>query len=212
MTGVQTCALPICYGYWKLVSENAGNAILVVRFANGGTAARHMNFAWNEESKGGLPFKTTSAWTTYDSVCVSVALVKGLNTVKLSSMSADGGPNVDEFEFDVAGVSLWTEADSNLVDDQDTGATAVRNSIVKSAVSHNFIALSGVGFAYSVPQPGATLMVFDLCGALAMQAALPAAQGYFESAEWNALKRGGYIVGVRSQGRFIAQALVNKMK
>lgn len=200
------------YGYWKLVSENAGNAILVVRFANGGTAARHMNFAWNEDSKGGLPFKMTSAWTTYDSVCVSVPLVKGLNTIKLSSMSADGGPNVDEFEFDVAGVSLWTEADSNLVDDQDTGATAVRNGIVKSAVSHNFIALSGAGFAYSVPQPGATLMVFDLRGALAMQAALPATQGYFESAEWNALKRGGYIVGVRSQGRFIAQALVNKMK
>lgn len=200
------------YGYWKLVSENAGNATLVVRFANGGTAARHMNFAWNEEPKGGLPFKMTSAWTTYDSVCVSVPLVKGLNTIKLSSMSADGGPNVDEFEFDVAGVSLWTEADSNLVDDQDTGATAVRNGIVKSAVSHNFIALSGAGFAYSVPQPGATLMVFDLRGALAMQAALPATQGYFESAEWNALKRGGYIVGVRSQGRFIAQALVNKMK
>jgi rhamnogalacturonan endolyase len=200
------------YGYWKLVSENAGNAILVVRFANGGTAARHMNFAWNEEPKGGLPFKMTSTWTTYDSVCVSVPLVKGLNTIKLSSMSADGGPNVDEFEFDVAGVSLWTEADSNLVDDQDTGATAVRNGIVKSDVSHNFIALSGAGFAYSVPQPGATLMVFDLRGALAMQADLPAAQGYFESAEWNALKRGGYIVGVRSQGRFIAQALVNKMK
>lgn len=200
------------YGYWKLVSENAGNAILVVRFANGGTAARHMNFAWNEEPKGGLPFKMTSTWTTYDSVCVSVPLVKGLNTIKLSSMSADGGPNVDEFEFDVAGVSLWTEADSNLVDDQDTGATAVRNGIVKSDVSHNFIALSGAGFAYSVPQPGATLMVFDLRGALAMKAALPAARGYFESAEWNALKRGGYIVGVRSQGRFIAQALVNKMK
>ena len=199
------------YGYWKLVSENAGNATLVVRFANGGTAARHMNFAWNEESKGGLPFKTTSAWTTYDSVCVSVALVKGLNTVKLSSMSADGGPNVDEFEFDVAGVSLWTEADSNLVDDQDTGTTAV-NAAVKAAVSRNFIALSGDGFAYSVPQPGATLMVFDLRGALAMQAALPAAQGYFESAGWNALKRGGYIVGVRSQGRFVARTLVNKMK
>lgn len=199
------------YGYWKLVSENAGNATLVVRFANGGTAARHMNFVWNEESKGGLPFKTTSAWTTYDSVCVSVALVKGLNTVKLLSMSADGGPNVDEFEFDVAGVSLWTEADSNLVDDQDTGTTAV-NAAVKAAVSRNFIALSGDGFAYSVPQPGATLMVFDLRGALAMQAALPAAQGYFESAGWNALKRGGYIVGVRSQGRFVARTLVNKMK
>ena len=199
------------YGYWKLVSENAGNATLVVRFANGGTAARHMNFVWNEESKGGLPFKTTSAWTTYDSVCVSVALVKGLNTVKLLSMSADGGPNIDEFEFDIAGVSLWTEADSNLVDDQDTGTTAV-NATVKAAVSRNFIALSGDGFAYSVPQPGATLMVFDLRGALAMQAVLPAAQGYFESAGWNALKRGGYIVGVRSQGRFVARTLVNKMK
>lgn len=199
------------YGYWKLVSENAGNATLVVRFANGGTAARHMNFVWNEESKGGLPFKTTSAWTAYDSVCVSVALVKGLNTVKLLSMSADGGPNIDEFEFDIAGVSLWTEADSNLVDDQDTGTTAV-NAAVKAAVSRNFIALSGDGFAYSVPQPGATLMVFDLRGALAMQAVLPAAQGYFESAGWNALKRGGYIVGVRSQGRFVARTLVNKMK
>lgn len=200
------------YGYWKLISENAGNATLVVRFANGGTAARHMSFAWNEESKGGLPFAKTAAWTTYDSVCVSVALVKGVNTIKLSSMSADGGPNIDEFEFDVAGVTLWTEADSNLVDDQDSGLTTIKGISAKSTIPYNFVSPSGSGLAYSVPQPGATLMVFDLRGSLAMKAVLPSAQGYFESAEWNGLKNGGYIVGIKSQGRFVTKALVNKMK
>ncbi len=109
------------YGMWKLSSEKAGEAVLTIRFANGGVAARNMDFEFNGVAAGAVPFAKTTNWTTWDSVGVNVVLSKGLNTIRLGSMGSDGGPNVDQFYFDVVGVTLWS--DSSSTDDGDTTVT-----------------------------------------------------------------------------------------
>lgn len=100
------------YGYWKLASESEGTATLVIRYALGGTDTdRNMSLTFNDEILGRVKMPSTVEWTTYDSVAVTVTLKKGLNTLRLGSMTENGGPNVDEFEFDVAGVHIWTDAE-----------------------------------------------------------------------------------------------------
>jgi rhamnogalacturonan endolyase len=73
-----------------------------------------------------------------------------LNTLQLTSMTADGGPNLDEFEFDVAGVTLWK-----------SGTTALPG--VSSFAGH--IAYNPVQGILRVPVAGfAEVEILDLQG------------------------------------------------
>lgn len=94
------------YALWNLKADNAGSAVLVILFANGGAASRNMHLEVNGVDQGAVAFAATGAWTTWDSTAVPITLVKNLNSIKLTSMGADGGPNIDQFLFDVAGVEL----------------------------------------------------------------------------------------------------------
>src|SRR5574344_1769405 len=112
-------------GLWNLnATKAASGATLVIRFANGGTAARDMNLEFNGSTVGSVSFAATGAWTTWDSLCVKVDLVAGKNTLLLQSLSSDGGPNLDQFGFDVTGVTLYkttaTEDHSDSTDTTDT--------------------------------------------------------------------------------------------
>ena len=197
------------YGIWKLNSKTATSASMTIRYANGGTAARHMNLVWNGSSIGGVPFATTAAWTTYDSVTVSVILAKGLNTLKLSSMSSDGGPNVDQFEFNVAGVTLWSPDDSTLTDDQDSGKTFIPNIAVSL---RPFVGISGDGITYRVNKINSALFVFDLKGKLAFKMILKASEGVVECPAWKTLKPGSYVLAVRSGNAIVAKCFANKLR
>ncbi|MCQ2105832.1 MAG: hypothetical protein MJZ26_08580 [Fibrobacter sp.] len=93
------------YGVWNLMAETGkAGALVTIRFANGGKSARPMELFVNDVSYGIIDFPATGAWTTWDSVSVKADLVKNGNILKLVSQSADGGPNVDQIGFDVAGV------------------------------------------------------------------------------------------------------------
>lgn len=94
------------YARWTLASQQAGSATMVLRYANGGTISRNMHLEMNDLDLGAVAFASTGAWATWDSVAVPVSLRAGQNTIVLTSMSADGGPNVDQFHFDLAGVTL----------------------------------------------------------------------------------------------------------
>ena len=94
------------YGAWNLNVPTAKNsAILNIRFANGGSTDRSMELFLNGKSAGIIVFPSTSNWTTYDSVSVQVNLSKDTNVLRLKSLTENGGPNIDEFRFDVAGVT-----------------------------------------------------------------------------------------------------------
>lgn len=190
------------FGEWKLVSEKfAGVANLTLRFANGGSASRSMNLVFNDSTVGVVPFVSTGTWNVYDSVTVAVHLKKGLNTISLSSMTADGGPNLDEFEFDVEGVRLWDLADTALVFEDTTEA----ESGIAEIRTHSSAALdaSRNGIAYRVPVSFATLFVFDLNGNVVLRQVV-SGQGVITQ-EWDVLPAGRYTLAIRQHGKFLTQ-------
>jgi alpha-L-fucosidase len=69
---------------------------IAIRFANGTTADRPMTVAVDGTVLTTLTFPATGAWTTWTTVNVPVTLGAGAHTVRLTSTTAGGGPNLDE--------------------------------------------------------------------------------------------------------------------
>lgn len=97
------------YATWSLYSPTATNATLSITYANGGTASRDMNLSVNGVDLGSVSFPATGSWTTWTTVTVNIALINGKNELKLSSLTAEGGPNIDVFGFDISGICLYND-------------------------------------------------------------------------------------------------------
>ncbi len=155
------------YAQWTLASKQAGSATMVLRYANGGVISRNMHLEMNDLDLGAVAFASTGTWATWDSVAVPVALRAGLNTLVLTSMSADGGPNVDQFHFDLAGVTLVRDTASldTLPDSNDSDETVgIRHRAERDPSAFSYLARDGILFA---PRAAAiTLETFDLRGHL----------------------------------------------
>lgn len=177
------------YGIWKLNSTAEGSANLVIRFANGSTSARKMELVWNDSSLGAVEFPSTAAWTTYDSVQIVVKLVKGSNILKLTSLDENGGPNVDEFGFDVAGISREKSSA-----DSETTALA---SHKKWNASLN---VSAAVLEFFVAERNVSIAVFDMRGKSLLKKQI---SGRGVLPEWNALPAGRYVVALLSNGRVV---------
>lgn len=73
-----------------------GNYICMMRVANGSTANRQMKIEVNGgENFWVQDFLSTSAWTNWEERSIVLPLVAGANIIRLSSLTADGGPNID---------------------------------------------------------------------------------------------------------------------
>lgn len=77
----------------------AGPHTLVFRFANGTAIDRPLQVAVNGDSRA-VSFPGTGAWTSWATRTLSVNLVKGANTVRTTSSTAQGGPNLDSLTVD----------------------------------------------------------------------------------------------------------------
>ena len=116
------------YALWYLKATDAmDSATMLIRFANGGTTERYMGLVFNGTVIGAASFAATGAWTTYDSVGFYVNLQEGVNSLKLTSMDTNGGPNVDEFEFDVAGVTLCSTSECETTTSTPTPSTSIES-------------------------------------------------------------------------------------
>ena len=174
---------PDSYGIWNLNSENAQkNTSLTIRYASGSAdqVSRYMELFVNNVSQGIVEFPPTANWTTWDSVTVHVTLSKGVNMLKMISLDDNGGPNVDEFEFEVAGITLYKgdvnpeDIVGNQEDDCEEGkedecdtTTAIVNAttiplthaaVAKFDLDRGTIFASRAGFA--------TVSVYDMSGRL----------------------------------------------
>lgn len=94
------------YGVWEIFSPVDVKTTLKIRFANGGTSGRDMMLSMNDVSVGTVSFPA-GAWTTYEEASIDVKLKAGVNTLRLVSLSSDGGPNVDMFTFGVNDIELY---------------------------------------------------------------------------------------------------------
>jgi polygalacturonase len=84
---------------WTVTAASAGARTLTIRFANGTTTNRPMDLTVNGTmAAAGLSFAGTGAWTTWQTRTFTANLVAGTNTVRATSTTANGGPNLDYLE------------------------------------------------------------------------------------------------------------------
>ncbi len=155
------------YGAWNLSVPSAKkSAVLNIRYANGGNSERNMELFVNGKTMGIVAFPTTTDWKTYDSVSVQVNLVQGTNVLRLKSLSENGGPNIDEFRFDVAGISqiqgeIIEEAENQEEDD-------LEGLIVGSTVPLRMVTSATFDFSSGILQTSHSaqvqVSVFDMQG------------------------------------------------
>jgi len=137
------------YGAWNLNVPTAKEAaVLNIRYANGGGSERSMELFVNGKTMGIVTFPATADWKTYDSISVQVNFAKDTNVLRLKSLSENGGPNVDEFRFDIQGVTqIYGEVieDAENQEDEDTESIAIGSTIpLQMVTSASFDLNSGI--------------------------------------------------------------------
>ncbi len=84
------------YVEWT-VTAPAGPADVTLRYANGTTAARPMDFTVNGVAGAvGITFPGTGDWTSWQTKTVRLTLAAGTNKIRARATTADGGPNADK--------------------------------------------------------------------------------------------------------------------
>jgi len=104
------------YVQFTVNAAAAGPAMLTLRFANGTTSNRPMDIAVNGTLVSDeLAFPGTGAWTTWVTKSITVNLTAGANTIRATATTANGGPNLDYIEADVAAPSSDYQAENALI-------------------------------------------------------------------------------------------------
>ena len=77
-------------------APKAGNYLCTFNVANGSASNRQMKIQVNDNADYWLQdFLTTGAWTTWQERALVLPLTAGANIIRLTSATADGGPNID---------------------------------------------------------------------------------------------------------------------
>ena len=182
------------YGTWEIFSPTAAKTTLTIRFTNGGKDARNMSLSVNGESAGSVNFPSTSeSWTTYSEAKVDVVLKAGVNTLKFTSETSEGGPNFDMFTFGVNGVEIY-DGTQKLPD------TTVALPAVPFRGGVTFNPSTGVLFT---PHAGfAEIYFYDMSGTMRMGVSgnVKAGANTIEL-DRKLLPKGLYVVKVRIDGK-----------
>lgn len=92
---------------WKINSTTAQTVSVTFKYANASTANRNMSLSVNGAvAVANIDFLSTAAWTTWNTVTVQTALAAGDNTFTLTSLTAQGAPNLDELTFNALNISM----------------------------------------------------------------------------------------------------------
>lgn len=79
---------------------NGGEKKVTLTWANGSAVSRSFTISVNgREVIGSQTFEATGAWTTWKQKEITLLLEQGINTITLTSNTADGGPNIDKLEI-----------------------------------------------------------------------------------------------------------------
>ncbi|MDP9862924.1 MULTISPECIES: YbhB/YbcL family Raf kinase inhibitor-like protein [Streptosporangium] len=121
------------YVEFTVNAAGAGSAAIVIRYANGTTADRPADVAVNGAVvSAGRSFNGTGGWDTWATSTLTAPVNAGANTVRITSTTAGGTPNLDfvDVEVTVAGN-----------DHQAENAT-----VSQGAVESNHAGFTGTGF------------------------------------------------------------------
>lgn len=178
------------FAEYRMRFESAGNATLAIAYANGGSSARKLNVYLDHDYL--VEFPSTGSWTTWDTAYVSVDLPIGEESLKFISASADGGPNIDAFGFNVPGVERAGKTSP------DTATTAIGENLNANFSNAEF---KLEGSRLFTPKSGTvTIKVFDLSGKMLGQKNLSVGAGSSELAlESLGLSSGIYRIVARME-------------
>ncbi|WP_295860596.1 carbohydrate-binding protein [uncultured Fibrobacter sp.] len=182
------------YGTWEIFSPTAAKTTLTIRYTNGGKDARSMSLSVNGGASETVNFPSTSeSWTTYSEAKVDVSLVAGVNTLKFTSVTSDGGPNFDMFTFGIDGVEIYDG--SQQIPDATTPMPVVS---LRGGVSFN----PRTGVLYTPRAGFAEVYFYDMSGAMRMgvSGSVKAGANTIEL-DRNMLPRGMFVVKVRIDGK-----------
>lgn len=198
------------YGTWELYSKKAGEVTVTIRFANGGADPRNMKLSVNGEDVREVEFASTDGWTSWMETDVKVNLVEGKNTLKLTSVSALGGPNIDLFYFDQENICLYRDYESGKVkfDEESGEETTTVSKVVKLGGLNSYNAVTGI---IRAAEAGfAEVYYYDMNGTMryAMNADVPAGETMLK-ADGEMLPKGMFFVKVKLNGRLIAKTKVS---
>jgi len=85
---------------WTVNVAQAGTVTLTFRYANGTTVNRPMDIAVNGAvAVAGKAFGSTGTWPSWQSTTATVTLQAGVNKIRATAITANGGPNVDYVEL-----------------------------------------------------------------------------------------------------------------
>ena len=145
---------------FAVVAPDEGKKRATIVFANGGTASRPMSIAVNGKViVEKIEFETTGEWANWTEGKIEIELVKGLNRVTFTSITSDGGPNLDVLIFD----SLVTEENVGGGDSSRTQSVESKAFLVgetnRTEVHFNSIARTLV-----VAGAAQSLSLFDIKG------------------------------------------------
>src|SRR5215211_4163304 len=121
------------YVQWTVTAANAGTATIAIRYSNGTTTNRPMDIAVNGVLVADeLAFGSTTNWDTWATKTITATANAGANTIRATATTANGGPNVDFLDFEVAVPSSDYQAENA--------------TISQGVVEANHLGYTGTGF------------------------------------------------------------------
>ncbi|MEV0384714.1 cellulase family glycosylhydrolase [Nonomuraea sp. NPDC050643] len=101
------------YVEFAIDAATAGQATLTLRYANGTTTNRPMSIAVNGATST-RDFPGTGAWTTWQEATLTTTLNAGVNTVRATATTANGGPNLDRLVLGTPSTGTPVQANGQL--------------------------------------------------------------------------------------------------
>ncbi len=83
------------YVEFRVYAAKSGSYSGTLRTANGSDANRIMKLSVNGGASQSIDFNSTGAWTTWSDTKLTLTLQAGMNTIRLTSGTEQGGPNID---------------------------------------------------------------------------------------------------------------------
>lgn len=189
---------------WNVFSQNAVTTTLTVRFSNGGNGSRDMDVKVNGVSAGSINFPSTNAsWTTYDDATIEVTLKQGVNEITFTSLTSDGGANIDMFTFSVDEVEKYD------------GTQKVKEESTTAIFAESIVPFKGGAYAYNpvsgmlrVAESGlAEVRIFDMNGHFIGSVSKSVTVGESQVSLESLLPKGRYLAVVRLNGKTVAKSV-----
>lgn len=121
---------------FSVVAADEGDKDVKIVFANGSTANRPVSVAVNGKVQvESVNFESTGAWETWNSNVVTLKLPAGASAITITSLTADGGPNIDRIEFVDKNAVVPVNPGDSVVG--DSGTTVLQRIPVRSNAFRN---------------------------------------------------------------------------